>query len=712
MKMHKVMQGETVVGLAELYDMLPDTIWKANPALAKLRSSMNVLLPGDEVIIPDENEKVESVPTTKHHKFVIKPLSALFRLQLFRNEEPFAKKKYKLLVDRVEVSKPDAQTNADGVVEALVPARAQTGVLTFPTEEYSFEVGFGYLDPHDADSGWRQRLRQLGYRPGRERDRSLSADTKVALASFQNRFREKYGLEVTGTPDEATLKALEDFFSAVNRFPPRPKPLPPPPPRAPAIAPATPVEVCAVYATMIHCSHENEESKKKREPCPDPHRRSAGGRSEHHVLMVAPELQPAALVSLFGGKAAGGSTTFKPGEDGDDRWEYKPTAGDAITCEAKRAGKCKHGAHTEWRYVPPKGAPEKKNGEEKVQFSSGAWIQNPKLASLKLDTEKSWQALFRAKAIGEQDVDLGGVLKDDPAAKNKLAQASKEIHEKHEENVGEDKMAGKAQTWLSGHVNGLSWTGGAQPAVCDLDASGCTTEGNHRYQLWVYPSDRFDIGITIDLPNALKDAFGDDRGVQSFLKVWDAFQSRNVRSVGGVSFSTVSKIEAKFHLTVRGDVEGVAGPSLLLRPRRLGEARALGQSFDRDRSRPDHRERHQPGRRRGRQGRQLARQARLADRQRDHRRRGLGHRGLQVRHQGRGASPRQRRRARQTQRPRHLQRSAADRQEGAGRDLRGLVRRQPQVRAQCLRVHRHQVARVGHGERIVGLEVQGPAKTG
>src|SRR4051794_29578662 len=57
---HIVEQGDTIVALAERHGLFARTLWEhpQNAALRDLRARMDVLLPGDEVYIPDRRDKV------------------------------------------------------------------------------------------------------------------------------------------------------------------------------------------------------------------------------------------------------------------------------------------------------------------------------------------------------------------------------------------------------------------------------------------------------------------------------------------------------------------------------------------------------------------------------------------------------------------------------------------------------------------------------
>ncbi|HEY6945459.1 MAG TPA: LysM domain-containing protein, partial [Candidatus Acidoferrum sp.] len=67
---HIVEQGEHLSQIAKKYGF-PDykIVWDhpENADLKKLRKNPNILFPGDQVFIPDKEEKEESGPTDKRH---------------------------------------------------------------------------------------------------------------------------------------------------------------------------------------------------------------------------------------------------------------------------------------------------------------------------------------------------------------------------------------------------------------------------------------------------------------------------------------------------------------------------------------------------------------------------------------------------------------------------------------------------------------------
>lgn len=213
---HEVQQGESIIGLSEKYGLFAETIWNdpANAELKKKRKNMNILMPGDIVIIRDKQPKEVSKQTGIMHKFKRKGIPALFRMQLFNVEEPRANQKYTLDVDGQEYV---GQTDSQGIFEQAIPANSKKGVLIIGPDELRLEIDFSYLDPINEIAGVQKRLNNMGYDCG-EPNNTLNEKTRSQLKLFQKRF----SLEQTGEADSQTLKKLEEIHDNPNKFPPPP----------------------------------------------------------------------------------------------------------------------------------------------------------------------------------------------------------------------------------------------------------------------------------------------------------------------------------------------------------------------------------------------------------------------------------------------------------------------------------------------------------
>lgn len=203
---HTVRKGESLPSIAERYGFAD---WKTiyenakNGDFRQKRTDPYVLAPGDQIFIPDKEQKYVKVATEQLHRFQLKRQMAQVRLVLEDEEgTAFADMAYQLKVgDEVF----EGKTDRAGVLEAEVPAIADEGELTLWVDaenSYTWMIEIGHLDPIDTIPGVQARLNNLGFDCGESGQ--LDEATKEALAAFQ----EAQGLEATGEPDEATQSKL------------------------------------------------------------------------------------------------------------------------------------------------------------------------------------------------------------------------------------------------------------------------------------------------------------------------------------------------------------------------------------------------------------------------------------------------------------------------------------------------------------------------
>src|SRR5260221_10827273 len=124
---YKVEAGDCISSLAFDNGLLPDTIWN-HPDNAHLRCRQrNILLPGDEVVIPDVELKEVSGATDKRHCFVRKQVREILRVVVHdAMDKPLANMKYTLTIDG---SPSSGETSTEGLVQVPIPANARTGKL-------------------------------------------------------------------------------------------------------------------------------------------------------------------------------------------------------------------------------------------------------------------------------------------------------------------------------------------------------------------------------------------------------------------------------------------------------------------------------------------------------------------------------------------------------------------------------------------------------
>lgn len=230
---HTVLQGESVMSIAEENGFLCETIWNhpKNAALKAKRGDPDVLMPGDVLHIPDRGEKKDSAGVGQCHNFRRKGIPAVVRLVLRRpkketdekvgreafdpseykepevkpaEDEPMSDVPYKVYADGKAVK--EGKTGGDGKIEAgIPPAASNVWIVLDPGTpgERTVNLNIRAMDPIEEISGVCKRLNNLGYPcPIEERITQPVAD---ALRAFQR----KNGIEETGEADGNTRDHLK-----------------------------------------------------------------------------------------------------------------------------------------------------------------------------------------------------------------------------------------------------------------------------------------------------------------------------------------------------------------------------------------------------------------------------------------------------------------------------------------------------------------------
>lgn len=206
-----VKEGDCISSLAEAWGLLPDTLWNANPELQSRRDNPNVLLPGDELIVPQKRIKTDPAVTDQLHQYVRKGVPAKFRLVVERYQQPLKNKRYVLSVDG---NNYEGTTSATGLLEISLPPGAREGLLRIPDEQIECELQFGCLDPVDEIAGAQARLQNLGYYHG-DLTGEVNDEFQEALQVFQSDF----GVPVTGELDDATKEKFLAEHDQEHGFP-------------------------------------------------------------------------------------------------------------------------------------------------------------------------------------------------------------------------------------------------------------------------------------------------------------------------------------------------------------------------------------------------------------------------------------------------------------------------------------------------------------
>ena len=207
---YTVQQGDCLSSLAKAFGFaLFHSIYDHpnNAAFRQLRPNPNVLLPGDQLYIPDKTPRTEAVSTDDTHRFQVKTTKTMIRIvAVDPSGQPLKKRAYTLTVG---TKKTKGQTGSDGLIEAEVEADASEASLSVagvgPQEPPFVRVlSLGSLDPATEVSGAQGRLRNLGFDCG-EPDGVLDDDTAGAVAAFQR----CYGQQIDGALEAAVQDKLK-----------------------------------------------------------------------------------------------------------------------------------------------------------------------------------------------------------------------------------------------------------------------------------------------------------------------------------------------------------------------------------------------------------------------------------------------------------------------------------------------------------------------
>ena len=237
----KVREGDCISSIAKQSGHFWETIWNdaGNSELKSVRKNPNVLLPDDQVTIPELKPKQETGETEQHHRFRRKGEPAIFRMRLMeppepdedagveqgqeaqaagddfvggdkeieygeqKEDKPRANVPYTLIIDGEH---QEGSTDAEGKIEVPIPGNARGGklILNPGTEDQEeIKVQLGHMGPITELSGVKQRLFNLSFDPGDFGDK-MTPELASALSAFQK----KHGLEETGEPDQATRDKL------------------------------------------------------------------------------------------------------------------------------------------------------------------------------------------------------------------------------------------------------------------------------------------------------------------------------------------------------------------------------------------------------------------------------------------------------------------------------------------------------------------------
>jgi hypothetical protein len=163
---HVVQAGDCLISLATKAGVPLDRVRQHpdNQELMRKRPNPSLLLPGDEVVIPDLETKHLSCSTQKRHRFVKRVEKAEIRLQINELGLPRSNEAYVVEIDGKKVG--EGQTDTEGNLTCQIPAAADHATIILGEQRDRYEVALGHIDPPDTVQGIHQRLMNLGYYEG------------------------------------------------------------------------------------------------------------------------------------------------------------------------------------------------------------------------------------------------------------------------------------------------------------------------------------------------------------------------------------------------------------------------------------------------------------------------------------------------------------------------------------------------------------------
>jgi hypothetical protein len=198
---HTVERGDCLSLLGHEHRIPWKKIWDHpdNELLRRNRGNPNILHPGDRVFIPTLEERVESCPTEKKHRFRTSGSTWLRIAVLDIDHKPVPDIAFNYIFDGVR--RPPGKTDAEGIAESILPEGVRQVVLKLPWGEMPIEVA--HLAPAHTVRGIQQRLRNLGVDPG-PIDGLYGPLTARGISEFQA----LEGLPVNGAIDRSLIRTL------------------------------------------------------------------------------------------------------------------------------------------------------------------------------------------------------------------------------------------------------------------------------------------------------------------------------------------------------------------------------------------------------------------------------------------------------------------------------------------------------------------------
>jgi hypothetical protein len=206
-----ISDGDSTTKLAFEHGFFSKTVWDHadNSDLKSKRENMNVLMPGDQLTIPERELKEEDCATEQKHSFKRKGVPEKLIIQIKDlYGEPLANKDYMLILDGKMTR---GTLDGDGTFEEWIPPNAREGVVEVGEKGALAKVvlNLGSLNPIEDLTGVKMRLKNLGYYAG-----PVDGEESEELKGAAVRFREANGLEPADEIDDAFKNKLKEVHKS------------------------------------------------------------------------------------------------------------------------------------------------------------------------------------------------------------------------------------------------------------------------------------------------------------------------------------------------------------------------------------------------------------------------------------------------------------------------------------------------------------------
>lgn len=211
---HKVVQGEHFAAIAAgkgHQNFLPPWNAAENESVRSKRKTPHILLPGDQVEVPELAQKDEQAPTEKKTRFQVTGVKLKLRLEVRTHSHQPAKNTPCTLT--VEGGEKTEDLDGSGRVERIIPSKSKSGKIVIRDAKLPLtvenELEIGGLHPLDEVTGQIGRLNNLGYDAG-ELVEPKSDTEKLRFRSAVEEFQCDNGIKVDGVCGSGTQSKLKE----------------------------------------------------------------------------------------------------------------------------------------------------------------------------------------------------------------------------------------------------------------------------------------------------------------------------------------------------------------------------------------------------------------------------------------------------------------------------------------------------------------------